>query len=529
MRMYQSYLLLRKEQNELLIQNRRKEERNRKLKYELESLRGNSYYSNLFFNNDSDNLFEDLASGISNIWKWMDMESKSAHMKSGHMKSGHMKSGHMKSGHMKSGQKDEAGPTALVDHSEGESRSRLVKRGCVKYGQVNNRFADQERSSTRVDKEPGTFTSMECPKDNIIDYLKGRLSNGGSILGRKAALSSSQKAVMGVHTNWIRPNVDPNKRIIKDEEKFLFHICNCKENKYVPLNVGSFFMVPPKRTLPDEDFSLASMQKCMEFILRRKERGSHSEMRVRHKKGSNVPCDGVPLENATPKVSTLSEQKGCAPRKDEAGVDGRDGKGPPPVGQSNSEEGKKKTHVIKEVELKRGVKTGGLEKGEGKQILKKGESGRKRFLKEDRNGSPSKGGTVQNCQLKGKKYNTHKMDMGPGSKFGRLMSRKGLTQRRDSLGKLNFKVVPKKEEQGGEIFSLVVKVKTARLVPHAKGHPRYVRLARVCRRFLPSRGSRCARNGLEDIPKGGKNRNGGNSKRSELPCSFVANPCADGK
>ncbi|EUD64761.1 hypothetical protein C922_04905 [Plasmodium inui San Antonio 1] len=753
-RMYQSYLLLRKEQNELLVENRRKEERNMKLKYELDSLRGNSYYANCFFNNDSDNLFEDLASGISNIWKWMDMESKS----------GQMRSGQVRSGHMESGRKGKVGPAALADDSEGvpppregepgrdahragvdgtsesgrlpeehtpsraplggkplrggapqaeweavhnevhkpeyraqykekyagdptceyanapgrtsprrgvassqdrpdehsegyeptsdapsngvqleevhlkgvqqkgvqqkgvhlnavqmnggrcpmenghrrntsevrmdspsrinekeatrtmkgippherktqqgathnggqkkrvhfvkegykhtdkndrnevtlppshnfssqddkmekknsflwEKESRPVKKGCVKYAhQMHKRFAYQDRSSPRVDREPSAFTSIESPKDNIIDYIKGRLSSGGMIHG-KASLPSGKNTVMGIHPSWIRPNVDPNRIHIKEEENFLFHICNCKGDKYVPLNVGSFFMVSPKRTRPDEEFSLGTLQKCMDFIFRRKERSNHSEVRIRHKKCSDVPCEGVPLANGTANVGALNEEKRCVPRKDQGGVGKEEKKDPSPVGQSNGEQDKKKTRLLTKVALKEGDKTGGLQEGEEKQVLKKGQSGRKLLLKIDRNRRPNEGRTLQNCQLKGKKetkYNRHKMDMGLGRKFGHIVRRKGSTRRRDSWGGLNFKVVPKKEEKGGEISSPVVKVRAARLAPHVKGRPRHVCFARIGRRLFHPKRSRRACIRFEEVPKGKKNRTRGKGNLIEL-------------
>ncbi|ANQ05942.1 Uncharacterized protein PCOAH_00003270 [Plasmodium coatneyi] len=681
-RMYQSYLLLRKEQNELLAQNRKKEERNMKLKYELDSLRGNSYYSNFFFNNDSDNLFEELASGISNIWKWMDLESKSVHVMSGQKGKGgptafvgqseggvppcrEVKEGKAPHGGMSPQAVDKAkhdgkstceyasaqndvptegsaeGGTSCGkgvspseerpdEHSEGyeptsgappngvqpngerspmacehrtnttsevpmespslinekeatqtmegrispqgrdtqqattnnggqkkkvnlvkvghkhpdmnngnkvnlppshksptqddrmekknsflwEKESRPVKRGCVKYGRLHSRFADQERSSARVDRKPGSFTSMEFPKDNIVDYIKGRLSNGGRIHG-KATLPSGQKVPMGVQPNWIKQNDHTNRKIMKEEENFLYHICNCRENKYVPLNVGSFYMVPPKRTLPDEDFSLGSLQKCMDFILRRKERGNHREVRVKHKKCSNAPCEGIPPENATPNVRALNEQKES-----------------PPVGKNNGEEEEKKTRIVSEVVLKKGDRTAGLDVTEEKQVLKKGKSGRKNLLKVDGNGRSNKGGAVQNCQLKrqkGKKYNTQKMDACPGRKFGHIMSSEGSTRRRNLFGGFTFKVIPRREEKGEEVLSPVVKVKRARLVSHTKGHPGHVRFGRVGRRFFSLRGSKLASSGLEEVGKGEKNQNGGKSEPSELPPKVHGNSGFDGK
>ncbi|CRG93320.1 conserved Plasmodium protein, unknown function [Plasmodium gallinaceum] len=75
-RMYQSYILLKREHTELIEENRKKLETNKKLKYELENLKNNNYYSNFFFKNDSDNLFDDLASGFTNILKWINMENK---------------------------------------------------------------------------------------------------------------------------------------------------------------------------------------------------------------------------------------------------------------------------------------------------------------------------------------------------------------------------------------------------------------------------------------------------------------------
>ncbi|KJP89192.1 hypothetical protein AK88_01070 [Plasmodium fragile] len=696
-RMYQSYLLLRKEQNELLAQNRRKEERNMKLKYELDSLRGNSYYANFFFNNDSDNLFGDLASGISNIWKWMDMEGKSAHVKNAqkgevgpttqvhhsggvspprggdpqagyeatteavhkgecanaqndvpaegsaaggtscqgvvapsedrpdehsqeyepakdtppngvqlsevqpagscpmenedrtntisearmespsrinetkvtrmmegipsHGKNtqqaatthngGQKKRVHFVKGVYKHLQRNDANEVNLPpSHNSSlqnekienknsflwEKESRPVKRGCVKYGQLQNRFTDQERSSLRVDREPGAFTSMECPKDNIINYIKGRLSVGGRTHG-KAAVASGQKPAMSVQRTWMRHSGGPNKRIIKEEEKLLFHICNCKENKYVPLNVGSFFMVPPKRAVPDEDFSLRCLEKCMDFILRRKERGNHSEIRVRQKRSSNVPCESVPLASATTNMRDVNEQEGGVPRQGEAGV-GEEGdeKESPPVGQSNREEGRKKTRLItQQVTLREGDKNGGLEEGAEKQLLRRGQSGRKGLLQVNRKGRSNEGRTVQKCQVKGKKgtkYNTQKMDMGPGSKFGHLMTRKGFTRMRDSWGRLICEVVSKREEKRGGIFSPVVKVrKTVKWAPHTKGHSRHVRFSRIGRRFSPSiRRSRCARSGFEEVSKGGeKKTHGGQNKSSKSSRSLVDKCVSEGK
>ncbi|CAD2084545.1 conserved Plasmodium protein, unknown function [Plasmodium vinckei lentum] len=75
-RIYQSYIFLKKEYNELINENRKKLRTNKKLKYELDNLKNDNYYSNYFLNNDSENILEDLASGISNIFKWMDIENK---------------------------------------------------------------------------------------------------------------------------------------------------------------------------------------------------------------------------------------------------------------------------------------------------------------------------------------------------------------------------------------------------------------------------------------------------------------------
>ncbi|CRH03080.1 conserved Plasmodium protein, unknown function [Plasmodium relictum] len=75
-RMYQSYILLKREHQELIEENRKKIERNKKLKYELQNLKNNNYYSNFFFRHDSDNLFDDLASGFSSILKWINIENK---------------------------------------------------------------------------------------------------------------------------------------------------------------------------------------------------------------------------------------------------------------------------------------------------------------------------------------------------------------------------------------------------------------------------------------------------------------------
>ncbi|SCM03763.1 conserved Plasmodium protein, unknown function [Plasmodium chabaudi adami] len=75
-RIYQSYIFLKKEYNELINENRTKLRTNKKLKYELDNLKNDNYYSNYFLNNDSENILEDLASGISNIFKWMDIENK---------------------------------------------------------------------------------------------------------------------------------------------------------------------------------------------------------------------------------------------------------------------------------------------------------------------------------------------------------------------------------------------------------------------------------------------------------------------
>ncbi|CXH87478.1 conserved Plasmodium protein, unknown function [Plasmodium berghei] len=76
-RIYQSYIFLKKEYNELINENRKKLRINKKLKYELDNLKNdNNYYSNYFLNNDSENILEDLASGISSIFKWMDIENK---------------------------------------------------------------------------------------------------------------------------------------------------------------------------------------------------------------------------------------------------------------------------------------------------------------------------------------------------------------------------------------------------------------------------------------------------------------------
>ncbi|SBS80072.1 conserved Plasmodium protein, unknown function [Plasmodium ovale curtisi] len=82
-RMYQSYSLLKREYKGLINENRKKLEINKKLKYELSNLQSSNYYSNFFFKNDSDNLFDELASGISNIFKWMDIENKITQKSSG--------------------------------------------------------------------------------------------------------------------------------------------------------------------------------------------------------------------------------------------------------------------------------------------------------------------------------------------------------------------------------------------------------------------------------------------------------------
>ncbi|SOV20507.1 conserved Plasmodium protein, unknown function [Plasmodium sp. DRC-Itaito] len=75
-RMYQSFILLKKEYRDLIDEHKKKININKKLHYEFNSLKNNSYYSNFFFKNDSDNLFDDLAVGISNIFKWMDIDNK---------------------------------------------------------------------------------------------------------------------------------------------------------------------------------------------------------------------------------------------------------------------------------------------------------------------------------------------------------------------------------------------------------------------------------------------------------------------
>ncbi|KNC36904.1 hypothetical protein PFLG_01252 [Plasmodium falciparum RAJ116] len=75
-RMYQSFILLKKEYRDLIDEHKKKININKKLNYEFNSLKNNSYYSNFFFKNDSDNLFDDLAVGISNIFKWMDIDNK---------------------------------------------------------------------------------------------------------------------------------------------------------------------------------------------------------------------------------------------------------------------------------------------------------------------------------------------------------------------------------------------------------------------------------------------------------------------
>ncbi|SOV10219.1 conserved Plasmodium protein, unknown function [Plasmodium sp. gorilla clade G2] len=75
-RMYQSFILLKKEYRDLIDEHKKKININKKLNYEFNSLKNNSYYSNFFFKNDSDNLFDDLALGISNIFKWMDIDNK---------------------------------------------------------------------------------------------------------------------------------------------------------------------------------------------------------------------------------------------------------------------------------------------------------------------------------------------------------------------------------------------------------------------------------------------------------------------
>ncbi|SOV73595.1 conserved Plasmodium protein, unknown function [Plasmodium sp. gorilla clade G3] len=75
-RMYQSFILLKKEYRDLIDEHKKKINTNKKLNYEFNSLKNNSYYSNFFFKNDSDNLFDDLAVGISNIFKWMDIDNK---------------------------------------------------------------------------------------------------------------------------------------------------------------------------------------------------------------------------------------------------------------------------------------------------------------------------------------------------------------------------------------------------------------------------------------------------------------------
>ncbi|CAI7717929.1 conserved Plasmodium protein, unknown function [Plasmodium vivax] len=721
-RMYQSYLLLRKEQNELLAQNRRKEERNKKLKYEMNSLRGGSYYTNFFFKNDADNLLEDLASGISNIWKWMDMEGRrlpgknapggephgeaacerdgeparerdgeaacqrddeaafqcdgeplgeyaraqnevptggsaaggpscgrgaapsedcpddhpggcepksdsppggaqpsgaqpSGAQPSGEQPDGEQPDGEQPDGEQPSGEdssgvlpnggrcpmanehrtyttsdvpmessphinEKETTPTMegipplgritqqATTHSGGppkkvhfvkggykhphrddrngvnlppsyksssqdekiekknsflwEKESRPVKRGGVKYGQLHNRFAAQERSSTRVEKEPSSLASVECPKDNIIDYIKGRLSSGGRIPG-KAVLPSDQSPPMGAHPSRIRPNDDPNKTAIKEGENLLFHICHCRENKYVPLNVGSFFVAPPKRTRPDEDFSLGPLRKCMGFIFRSEMHSSQGEMHIiqseMHNGCSNAPPGGVPLANVTPNKCAPNEQKGA-----------------PPIGPSKGEETKKTRLVAKEVELKKGNKTERLEEGGERQSLKRGRSGRKRLLRVDRSGRPTGGGSSQNCHLKGGKYDAQEMDVGLGSKFGLVMRRKGSRRRgdscgrRDPWGRLSFKVVPKKEEgEGEEISPPVVKVKTARLAPHAKGLPHHVRFVRIGRGCYHPRRSQHARRCLAEDPKGEKTQNGEKGQPIELPPNVCGNSGADEK
>lgn len=705
-RMYQSYLLLRKEQNELLIQNRKKEEKNMKLKYELDSLRGNSYYSNFFFNNDSDNLFEELASGISNIWKWMDMESKNTNMRSGQKgnvaptvvvshtqgvvppregdpeRNAHLTVegisddrhllGDSTPGKVPDGGKSPQGGNPQVvhkqeyastqnevptegsaedgtsfgrgaflsedrpdEHSEGykrkhdaplnivqpnevqpnggrypmgnehrtdantevgmesssyinekgesqtmegripphgrdtqeatthngdqkgkvvfvkrgykhldmnegrevnnppfknsfqkddrvekknsflwEKESRSVKRGDVKYGRLHTRYTGHERSSARVDRERGAFTAMECPKDNIVDYIKGRLSSGGRISG-KVALPGGLNSTIGTHSNCIKPNDYGNKVTIKEGDKFLYHICNCKENKYVPLNVGSFFMVPPRRTIPDEDFSLGSLQKCIGFILRRKEGCSHREVRVRHRKCNNVPADAVPLANAAPNVRALNGQKD-----------------PSPVGRSNGEGAEKKTRLATKEVVLGGDKKEGLEEREEKQVLKKGKSRRKRILKVDKNGNLNEGGTILTPQLKGQKeieYNTQKMYMGLSRKFCHIRRRKGSMQRRNLFGRLNFKVDPNKEEKEPDNFFRIVKVKTARLAPLAEGYPRHVRFVRIGRRVFSLRGNRRADDGVEEVSEGAKKGNDEKNKWSELSPNLSGNCSRDGR